>query len=85
GEYGTALEANIVNAVDRDLSLVAAAAGRASDKLRTRFPHSTPVGDFAQMDIPRIETASFDHTRRATDDLTGVHQQALMASLTGNT
>ncbi|CAN0586989.1 unnamed protein product, partial [Ectocarpus sp. 12 AP-2014] len=48
-EYGTALKENIVNAVDRDLSLlVAPAAGRASDKLRTRLPHSPPVGDFAQ-------------------------------------
>ena len=73
-----------MTAIDHDLELVAKAAGQASDELRTRFRHSPPVGDFAQMDIPRIAMSAFDHTRRATDHVGGVHQQALMASLAGS-
>lgn len=49
-----ALEDIIVNAVNRDLAKTAAAADKDSDKLRVHFPHSPRVGDFAQIDIPRI-------------------------------
>ncbi|CAM9605713.1 unnamed protein product, partial [Ectocarpus sp. 8 AP-2014] len=81
GEFGQMLADNVENAIDRDLLRVGAAAGEVSDLLRARFPHSPPKGDLEQLDIPSITPVSFDHTRQATDELTGVHQHMLLASV----